>query len=79
MVKTNLTPPAAAGPAAPLDITYLGAIVLEAAGLPLDPLFDANRRMRRLCDGRLTDCPDQALTNSYRAHLYRDLVAARPR
>ena len=79
MVKTNLTPPAAAGPAAPLDITYLGAIVLEAAGLPLDPLFDANRRMRRLCDGRLTDCPDQALTSSYRAHLYRDLVAARPR
>lgn len=76
-VKTNFPTPVAVGHARALDISYLAAVILEQAGLPLGPLFDANRRMRLLCDGQLTECLDQALTRSYRAHLYRDLLAAR--
>lgn len=59
-----------------LDIAYLGGVILEHAGIPLGPLFSANRSMRLLCDGRLADCPDQELTKSYRAFLYQDLKAA---
>lgn len=78
-VKTNFPSPVAAVSLPALDVSYLAAVVLEQAGLPLGPLFDANRRMRLLCDGHLTDCPDQALMRSYRAYLYRDLhAAARP-
>lgn len=75
-VKTNFPSPAAVRHSPALDVSYLAAVVLEQAGLPLGPLFDANRRMRLLCNGQLTDCPDQALTRSYRAYLYRDLRAA---
>lgn len=52
-------------------------VILEHAGIALDPFFQANRAMRLLCDGKLTDCSDQALANSYRTHLYRDLQAVR--
>ncbi|MEP7119266.1 MAG: hypothetical protein ABI880_16885, partial [Acidobacteriota bacterium] len=76
VIKTNFGGPEARPAAQPLDISYLGAAILEAAGLPLGPVFDANRRMRQLCEGRLTDCPDRALTDSYRAHLYHDLQVA---
>lgn len=59
-----------------LDVAYLGALVLQHGGLPLDPFFAANRSMRLLCEGRLADCPDSELTKSYRAYLYQDLTAA---
>lgn len=77
-IKTNFPVSAPLGHAGPLDIAFLGGALLEHAGLPLDPFFRANRAMRLLCEGRLTDCPDQALVNSYKAHVYRDLQAARP-
>ncbi|MEZ5420651.1 MAG: sulfatase-like hydrolase/transferase [Vicinamibacterales bacterium] len=76
VVKSNVPAPAPPRRASPLDISFLGAVILEQAGVPLDPLFEANRSMRQLCDGRLTDCPDRARIGSYRARLYRDLQAA---
>lgn len=66
---TDATPPI-------LDLSYLGALILQYAGLPLDAFFGANRAMRLLCDGRADDCPDTALSASYHAHLYKDLAAA---
>ena len=77
-IKTNFPASAPLDYAGPLDIAFLGGAILEHAGLPLDTFFRANRAMRLLCEGRLTDCPDQALVNSYKAHVYRDLQAARP-
>jgi len=59
-----------------LDVSFLGALVLQHASVPLDAFFGANRAMRQLCDGRLDDCPDRDLTQSYRAHLYGNLRAA---
>jgi phosphoglycerol transferase MdoB-like AlkP superfamily enzyme len=76
-VKSNLPgAPAPVNAARMIDVSFLGALVLEQAGLPLDPHFTANRAMRHLCDGQLTDCPDTALADSYRAYVYGDLHAA---
>lgn len=77
-IKTSFPTSAPLDHAGPLDLAFLGGAILEHAGLPLDPFFRANRAMRLLCDGRLADCPDQTLVNSYKAHVYRDLQAARP-
>lgn len=77
VVKTNFAVEAEVRHRSPLDIAFLGSVVLEHAGIPRGAFFGANGAMRRLCDGRLTDCPDRALVDSYRAHLYRDLEAVR--
>lgn len=69
MAVADATPPV-------LDIAFLGGLILQHAGLPLDAFFGANRAMRVLCNGRGDNCPDPALSASYRAHLYRDLAAA---
>lgn len=79
-VKSNLPRAQAPAPAAqPIDVSFLGALVLEQGGLPLDAHFAANRAMRHLCGGQLTDCPDAPLVESYRARVYGDLAAAQPR
>lgn len=59
-----------------LDTRFLGARLIEHAGIPGDELFAANAAMRRLCGGTLRGYPDAALIQSYRAHLYHDLQAA---
>jgi len=74
-VKTNYDVVSLGG-AHVLDLSYLAAVILEYAGIPLDAFFSANRAMRVLCDGRLTDCAGTTLRESYRAYLYRELGAA---
>ncbi len=49
----------------PVDIAFLGSLLLDVAGLPRGPWFEANARMRDRCDGRFTDCPDQRLLDSF--------------
>ncbi len=66
-----------ADPAPPvLDVSYLGAVILGHTGIATDKFFEANRMMRLLCQGRLTDCPDTELRRSYNAYLFHDLEAA---
>lgn len=59
-----------------MDVSLLGGLVLERAGLQTGPLFKANIQMRRLCQGRLQDCPDKALINSYKRYIYQTLKVA---
>jgi phosphoglycerol transferase MdoB-like AlkP superfamily enzyme len=69
MVKSNMPGPAL--PSYPmLDIAYLPGMVLQAAGLPLDPYFSAQKTLRERCDGRYDDCPDKALLASYHAWIF---------
>lgn len=75
-VTSNFAPDLPAPEAPELDLAFLSGLVLQVAGVPLDPFFTANRAMRELCGGRLDNCPDQALVKSYRAHQYDDLLAA---
>jgi phosphoglycerol transferase MdoB-like AlkP superfamily enzyme len=59
-----------------MDVSLLGGLILEKAGLQADPLFTANIRFRRLCRGRLQDCPDKELAASYRSYIYQTLNVA---
>ncbi|MDO1529232.1 sulfatase-like hydrolase/transferase [Fulvimonas sp. R45] len=69
MIKSNVPGPAL--PAYPmLDIAYLPGLVLQAAGLPLDPYFAAQKALRERCDGRYDDCADKALLASYHAWIF---------
>lgn len=52
-----------------LDIMFLPSTLLEIAGLPADPFFAANGRLREICSGRLEHCPDGSFLDSYRHHL----------
>ena len=40
-----------------LDVAYLGAIILDAAGLPLSDVYRERKRLMTLCNGRYHDCP----------------------
>ena len=72
MLKSNF-----AGPALPdypmLDIAYLPAMVLRAAGLPEDPYFSALGSMETRCNGLYEDCPDKSLLKSYYAWTFEQL------
>lgn len=58
------------------DISFLGGILLERANLNISPFYEANIKMRHLCDGKLNDCEDQKLLDSYRNYVYGTLEAA---
>lgn len=58
------------------DINFLGGIVLERIQAEVSPYYDANIKMRYLCNGLLEDCPDQELVNSYKHYIYNTLKAA---
>ncbi len=55
------------------DISFLGGLVAERAGLRLSPFYRANAAMRRLCGGRLADCPKAGILSGYRARIYSEL------
>lgn len=40
-----------------LDIPYLSTVIVAAAGLPLDPVFERRRTLLALCEGRYFTCP----------------------
>lgn len=48
-----------------LDLAFLGSTLLEVAGLPLDPVFAANRDLRDHCDGAFQTCADRAAVDRY--------------
>jgi hypothetical protein len=58
------------------DLSFIGGLLLERAGLKPDAFYDANIRMRRLTEGRLQDYPDTNLVHSYKHFLYETLRVA---
>jgi len=52
-----------------MDIAFLGSTLLELAALPLGPLFLPNSELRDLCAGRLDQCPNGNLIDSYKTTL----------
>lgn len=57
--------PPVALPRFALDIAYLGVTLLESAGLPLDPAFQAQRALRDHCVGAFHACGDRAAVDHY--------------
>ena len=52
------------------DIAFLPSLLVDLSGVRRDRLFAAMSNMRRLCAGRLEDCPDAELVRSYKGYLY---------
>jgi phosphoglycerol transferase MdoB-like AlkP superfamily enzyme len=68
-IRANFGPPAL--PQLPLtDIAFLPSLVADYAGVRKDEYFDALSAMRRLCEGKLEDCEDQALVQSYKGYVF---------
>ena len=51
-----------------LDLAFLAGVVLDVAGLPKNPYFEANARLREACRGLFDACP-QATLASYFAYV----------
>ncbi|SEQ52844.1 Phosphoglycerol transferase MdoB [Solimonas aquatica] len=58
-----------------LDIALLPSLIADYAGLERDTYFDGLSAMRRLCEGRLEDCADSALKDSFKGWVYRPQLA----
>ncbi|MCI5850141.1 MAG: LTA synthase family protein [Sutterellaceae bacterium] len=56
-----------------MDISFLGGLAAERAGLSLSPFYEANVAMRRLCNGKLADCPKADILYGYRSRIYSEL------
>lgn len=75
-LRDNLTQGAALSMGELTDISFLGGMLLERARLPLSPFYKANIQMRHLCEGKLNDCEDKKLINSYKNYIYQQLKVA---
>ena len=53
-----------------LDIVFLGGLLLEAAGIPPDRYFSANRQLRERCAGLYEGCADPHLLASYHDYIF---------
>ena len=69
-LRANYLPALQESPAI-LDIALLPSLIADMAGVPEDDYFGALSVMRRACAGRLQDCPDQALVDSFKAYIFR--------
>lgn len=60
-----------------LDITYLGSMLLDAAGVPKDAFYQANSLLRDRCKGRYLTCKDRNLLGSYHDYVFNTLKDVR--
>lgn len=75
-LRDNLTQGATLSTGELTDISFLGGMLLERARLPLSPFYKANIQMRHLCEGKLNDCEDEKLVESYKNYIYEKLKVA---
>ena len=53
-----------------LDIVYLGGLLLDAAGVPPNGYYVANRLLRERCAGRYEECADPRMLPSYHDYIF---------
>jgi hypothetical protein len=53
-----------------LDISFLGSLVLDVAGVPKNDYYQANTLLRERCKGRYLDCKDTKLVASYHDYIF---------
>ncbi|WP_395682291.1 LTA synthase family protein [Dokdonella sp.] len=56
--------------APPLDLAFLGGLMLDVAGLPKDAYFEANTRLRERCNGRFEGCAQADVLPSFYAYAF---------
>lgn len=60
-----------------LDISYLGALLLSFAGLPMDAGATVSREVATACNGMMLNCVDRALIDDYLSYRIYQLGAVR--
>ncbi|RKS86957.1 phosphoglycerol transferase MdoB-like AlkP superfamily enzyme [Orbus hercynius] len=58
------------------DVSLVSGLILEKTGVQYSDFYRANIAMRYLCDGKLDDCEDKQLVESYKHYIYQDLQDA---
>ena len=58
-----------------LDIALLGGLVIDVAGLPKNPYFAANIRLRERCEGLFIECVDKETLSAYQQYIFDELGA----
>jgi len=53
-----------------LDISFLGSLVLDIAGVPKNEYYQANTLLRERCKGRYLDCKDEKMVASYHDYIF---------
>jgi len=61
--------------AEPLDLAFLGGLLLDVAALPKNDYFEANTRLRERCHGHFEDCPEADARMSFEAYVFDTLKA----
>ncbi|MEO5559217.1 MAG: sulfatase-like hydrolase/transferase [Dokdonella sp.] len=56
-----------------LDISFLGSVLLDVAGIPKDEFYQANTLLRERCKGRYLDCKDTKTVASYHDYVFTKL------
>ena len=56
-----------------LDISFLGSLVLDIAGVPKNDYYQANTLLRERCKGRYLDCKDEKTVASYHDYIFTQL------
>jgi phosphoglycerol transferase MdoB-like AlkP superfamily enzyme len=56
-----------------LDISFLGSLVLDVAGVPKNEYYQANTLLRERCKGRYLDCKDTKMVASYHDYIFTQL------
>ena len=69
MLKTNF-PVRARYDYTVLDLSFLGSLLLDIAGIPKDDFFQANTLLRERCKGRYLDCKDVRTVTSYHDYVF---------
>ncbi|TWT02859.1 LTA synthase family protein [Reyranella sp. CPCC 100927] len=58
-----------------LDIALLGGLIIDVAGLPKNPYFAANIRLRERCEGLFIECADKETLSAYQQYIFDELGA----
>lgn len=58
------------------DVSLVGGLIIEKTGIKYSDFYRANIAMRYLCSGKLDDCENKELVESYKHYIYQDLQNA---
>jgi hypothetical protein len=76
-LSANFGAPGVSSSTDALDVPFLGAELLQFAGIPLDAAARAATEVAQHCHGLLLDCPDHGLVDDYLSYRIYDLQDVR--
>jgi hypothetical protein len=74
MLKSNYKPARKFGESE-MDLSFAASLILDAAGVKKDALFQANALMRERCGGFYLNCEKKHIVDSYQNYIFYQLGA----